>query len=231
MKLNGKRALIAGASGLIGRELLNILLQSDTYDQVYAMVRRPLETKHPKLTEIVCSFDQLEQVAEQLAVDDVFCCLGTTIKKAKSKEAMYQVDVHYPTSLAKLSKEQGARHFLVVSSMNANMKSPFWYARMKGMLEEQLQHVSFEALSIFRPSLLLGERHESRLLEDLSSKVIRSLFSLLGRPIPSRLAIEAKVVALAMFHVANEKRVGVAIYSSNQIEAIASSTSITFRNN
>lgn len=222
--MNGKKALIAGASGLIGKELLNILLQSDTYDQVHAIVRRPLETKHPKLSEIICSFDQLEQVVEQLAVDDVFCSLGTTIKKAKTKDEMFKVDVHYPTLLAKLSKEQGARHFLVVSSMNANIRSPFWYARMKGMLEEQLQFVSLEALSIFRPSLLLGERNESRWLEDLSSKVIRSLFSLLGRPVSSRLAIEAKVVAQAMYQVADEKRTGVGIYSSSQIEAIAGST-------
>jgi uncharacterized protein YbjT (DUF2867 family) len=219
--LKGKKALLAGASGLIGSELLQLLLQSESYEQVTAIVRRPLGLEHPKLKEIVCEFDRLEEIQEQLIADDVFCSLGTTIKKAKTREAMHRIDVDYPNSIAMLAKSQGARHFLVVSSMNANIHSPFAYSKMKAQLELNLQSVSYEALSIFRPSLLLGERSEFRFAENLAVKTAGVLSALFRRPISSRLAIEAKVVAQAMIQVANQDRTGMAIYTPNQIENAA----------
>jgi uncharacterized protein YbjT (DUF2867 family) len=218
--LKEKKALIAGSSGLVGNELLQIILQEKNYTKVYAIVRRPLVVKHPKLTEVVCDFDNLEEVKEYFAVDDVFCCLGTTIRKAKTREAMFRVDVEYSVALAKLAKAQGAHHFLVISAVNADGGSFFWYRRMKGELEEKIKSIPFAAISILRPSLLLGTRKEARLWESMAIKVVQGLSSLLRRPLPSRLAIEARVVAQAMYQIAQMNKHGIATYSPDQKEGI-----------
>jgi uncharacterized protein YbjT (DUF2867 family) len=158
--LNKKTALIVGSSGLVGSELLQILLKGNDYHKVYALVRRPLDLKHPNLNEFICDFDRLEDMQDYFAVEDLYCCLGTTIKKAQTQEAMYKVDVEYPITIARLAKEKGANHFLIISSMNANPNSFLSYPKMKGELEERLKRISFESLSILRPSLLLGDRKE-----------------------------------------------------------------------
>jgi dTDP-4-dehydrorhamnose reductase len=108
----GKKALIAGSTGLIGNELLQLLLNGEEYEQVVAIVRRPLEVKHSKLVEKVVDFDRMNEYHESFAVDDVFCCLGTTIKKAKTKEAMWKIDVDYPVAIARLASSHGAKKFL-----------------------------------------------------------------------------------------------------------------------
>ena len=215
-----KKALIAGANGLVGNELLQILLQQKKYEKVYALVRRPLAVKQPNLIEIVCNFDRLEEVKEYFAVDDVFCCLGTTIKKAKTREAMFRVDVEYPVALAKLAKAQGACHFLLVSAVNADLESSFWYRRMKGELEAEIINISFAAISILRPSLLLGTRKEFRFGESMAIKVVQGLSNLLRRPLPSKVAIEVRVVAQAMCQIAQMDKQGVTIYSPDQLESI-----------
>ena len=102
------------SSGLVGNELIHIILNAPEYERVYAVVRRSLEVDHPKLVEVICDFDKLEEVQEYFQVDDVFCCLGTTIKKAKTKEAMYKVDVEYPLTIAALAQKKGTSHFLIL---------------------------------------------------------------------------------------------------------------------
>ncbi|WP_078427784.1 NAD(P)H-binding protein [Alkalihalobacterium alkalinitrilicum] len=218
--MKGKSALIAGATGLVGNELLHFLLNGNEYERVIAIVRKPLEIEHPKLKEVVCNFDKLEEIESYFEVDDVFCCLGTTIKKAKSKEAMYKVDVEYPLAIAKLAKEQQVNHFLLVSSMNANPKSALWYSKIKGILEEELKKIPFEKISIFRPSLLLGNRKEFRMAENIAGKVFRGLSVLFKGPWKSRLAIEGKTVAQAMYEVAQSNSTGVKTYSAQSMEGI-----------
>jgi uncharacterized protein YbjT (DUF2867 family) len=219
--LNKKTALIVGSSGLVGSELLQILLNGNDYHKVYALVRRPLDLKHPKLTEVICDFDRLEDVQDYFTVDDLYCCLGTTIKKAKTKEAMYKVDVEYPITIAKMAKEKEVNHFLIISSMNANPNSLLSYPKMKGELEERLKRVLFESISILRPSLLLGDRKEFRLGENLAIKVVQGFSYLLGCPLNSRMAIEARTVALAMHQIAQGNKKGITIYSAKQIEAMS----------
>ncbi|MDU4960388.1 MAG: NAD(P)H-binding protein [Sporomusaceae bacterium] len=221
-----KRAMIAGATGLIGNELLQILLREQQYEHVCALVRQPLALTHPKLQVVVCDFDRLEAFKGHLAVDDVFCCLGTTINKAKTREAMYRVDVEYPVALARLAREQGAAHFLVVSAADADVKSFFWYRRLKGTLEAEITGLPYPAISIFRPSLLLGPRKEFRLFENLAVKSISLLSGLLHRPLSSQAAIAATVVAQAMYRVAQAQETGVHIYSPRQIAAIEQGTAV-----
>ncbi|MBS8266711.1 oxidoreductase [Mesobacillus boroniphilus] len=216
----GKTALIAGATGLIGKELLQFLLNSNEYDKVIAIVRRPVELDHTKLDERVVDFEQLEQSKEIFAVDDVFCCLGTTIKKAKTKEAMWKIDVDYPVEIARLASSQGARKFLLVSSMNADSNSPIFYSKMKGKLEEEIKQIPFETTAIFRPSLLLGNREEFRLGERAAAAIFTKVPFLFAGPLKKFKAIEGRTVASAMYRVAQKNIQGVTVYPSEQIHEI-----------
>lgn len=214
----GKTALIAGSTGLIGNELLQFLLNAKEYDKVTAIVRRPLEIKHPKLDEKIVDFDHLEEYKESFAVDDVFCCLGTTIKKVKTKEAMWKIDVDYPVAIAKLASSQGAKKFLLVSSMNADPNSPIFYSKMKGKVEEAIIQIPYESTSIFRPSLLLGNRQEYRLGERVAAAIFTKVPFLFAGPLKKYKAIEGKTVASAMYRTAQGNKPGVTIYPSEQIQ-------------
>lgn len=216
-----KSAWIAGGSGLVGQELLRLLLEDSRYSAVCALVRRPLGISHPKLQEIVCDWDRLEETADVPTADDVFCCLGTTIKKARTREAMYKVDVDYPLALARLALTRGARHYLLVSAVGANPRSRIPYSRMKGELEEQIKRMPYEAASIFRPSLLLGDRAEFRLGERIAVKVSRAFSKLTRSPLPASLAVEARTVAGAMLEAAQRRDGGVNIYDPRKIKEIA----------
>jgi uncharacterized protein YbjT (DUF2867 family) len=218
--LAGKTALIAGATGLIGNELLNYLLNANEYEKVVAIVRRPLSEKHPKLEEKIVDFDKLEDYIDVFSVDDVFVCLGTTIKKAKTKEAMWKIDVDYPVAIARLASTKGAGKFSLVSSMNANPDSPIFYSKMKGKLEEEIKHITFETTAIFRPSLLLGNRDEFRLGERVSAAIFTVVAFLFAGPMKKYKAIEGKTVANAMYRVSQENKTGVTIYPSEQIAEI-----------
>ncbi|RFU67916.1 NAD-dependent epimerase/dehydratase family protein [Peribacillus saganii] len=221
--MKGKTALVAGASGLVGNELLHVMLKAQEYEKIYAIVRTPLGVEHPKLIEVVCNFNKLNELEEYFGVDDVFCCLGTTIKTAKTKQAMYKVDVEYPLTIAKLAQKKHASHFLLISSMNANPKSPLWYPKMKGVLEEKLMAIPFDTISILRPSLLIGNRKEYRLGEHIAAKVFHGISFLLKDSWKSRLAVEAKTVALSMYYISKMDKKGVSIYSANSIADIARS--------
>ncbi|MFT4412261.1 oxidoreductase [Fredinandcohnia humi] len=218
--MNGKKALIAGSTGLIGSELLQFLIHAKEYEKVFALVRRPLDINHPKLIEIIVDYSRLEEYARYFAVDDVFVCLGTTIKKAKTQEAMYKVDVEYPVKIGRLAKEKGATHYLLVSSMNANPKSRIFYSRMKGELEEKIQRLSFEYLSIFRPSLLLGNRQEFRLGEEFAAVLSKGLRFIFVGPLRKYTAIQGKTVAKAMYNTAQHKQPQKIIYHSQEIQKI-----------
>ncbi|WP_428910891.1 oxidoreductase [Niallia sp. Krafla_26] len=224
--MKGKTALIAGASGLVGNELLHILLEQAEYERVQALVRRPLGKKHPKLVEVITDFDKLGEDQEPFKVDDVFCCLGTTIKKAKTREAMYKVDVDYPLKIAKMAQQNGATHFLLISSMNAHSNSRIPYSKMKGILEEKVKDIPFKRISIIRPSLLLGNRSEFRLGEYTASKIFRGLSFFLKDSWKSHFGIEAKTVAQAMYHIAQLDNQGITTYSASSIEDIAKNRKI-----
>lgn len=212
-----KTALLAGASGLVGNELLHILLESPHYDSVKIIGRRHLDIMHPKLEQIVVDFDRLENCRELLVADDVFCCLGTTIKAAGSQQAFRKVDFEYPANLAELAKEQGAQKFLVISALGADSSSKVFYSRTKGQLEDALKKNGFSALHVFQPSLLLGDRKEFRLGEK-AAVLLSPLFSplLIGR-LKKYKPISARRVAVAMHHAAQDLSLGAFTHPSNRI--------------
>lgn len=210
-----KTALIAGATGLIGSQLLPLLLNSDRYERVKTLTRSTLHLEHPKLENHIVNFDQLSSSGHLLKADDVFCCLGTTMKKARSKETFREVDYTYPLELAKLSKQHGARQYLLVSALGANKNSSIFYNIVKGEVEEAIETVGFESFHIFRPSLLLGPRTEHRSGEDAA----KWFYKIFGFLIPEKYqAIESLKVAKAMLHYAGENKAGKHIYESRSLQ-------------
>ncbi|KAA0547499.1 oxidoreductase [Bacillus sp. BGMRC 2118] len=215
-----KKALVIGATGLVGKSLVHKLLNEESYSKVTILVRKDSSIQHPKLHSVKVDFDQLEDWKEEFAVDDVFCCIGTTIKKAGSQEAFRKVDYDYPIQAALLAKSEGADQYLVISSMGASDKSPFFYSRVKGELEEKLKDLSFAALHIFRPSLLLGNREEFRLGEKAAEKISRVLpFLFFGRMSKYK-PISAETVVGAMVKTARLNKKGIHIYESSVINTL-----------
>jgi uncharacterized protein YbjT (DUF2867 family) len=210
-----KTALVAGSTGLIGKQLLMLLLATNRYDKVIALTRHDLKIEHPKLKEIKVDFSILDQYADKLVADDVFCCLGTTMKKAKTKERFYEVDFTYPLRMAVATKLAGASQYFLVSALGANKKSSVYYNRVKGEVEEAITNLGFNALHIMRPSLLLGERDEKRSAEDAA----KAVYKYLGFLIPQKYkGIEAATVARAMLHFAANEQKGTFIHESPSIQ-------------
>jgi uncharacterized protein YbjT (DUF2867 family) len=212
-----RTALVAGASGLVGGLLLDGLLESPLYREVCSLGRRPLPKQHAKLTQRIVDFAQLE--AEALpATDDAFCCLGTTIKKAGSQEAFRAVDHDAVLTFARAARKAGARRFLLVSALGADPRSRIFYNRVKGEAEEGLKSVGFESLVLLRPSLLLGDRAESRPGERAAIVATKVLGPLL-RPFSGR-PIEAKTVARAMLTLAKTSAAGTRVAPSGELHEL-----------
>lgn len=212
--MTAKSALIVGATGLTGGHLLNLLLESADYHTVTALVRTPTGIRHGKLQEKLIDYERWQ---ESVPADDVFCCLGTTIKKAKTKTAFRKVDLDYPVKIANLQYEGGSQHFLVISSMGASPRSAIFYSRVKGEMEEKLRQIGYPSLSIFRPSLITGNRKEPRLGERiaLSLSGILSLF-LIG-PLKKYKPVAALVIAQSMFKAAQANAPGSRVILSDEI--------------
>ncbi len=209
-----RTAIVAGASGLIGKELVQKLISSDHYRMIYLLSRRKGESTHKKIKELVIDFEKINQLKFDEPVDDVFCTLGTTMKQAGSRDNFQKVDFEYVVALANLGKQAGTSKFLVISAMGASSKSAIFYNKVKGMTEEALIKIGFKQLVIFRPSLLLGERKETRFAEILSGFLMKA-FSFI---IPDNYkAIKAEKVADSMLKMAIKSTGTVSIVKSGEM--------------
>ena len=197
---------MAGATGLVGKEIVDRLAADDDVAEVRALVRRPLDRdpRAPRVREIVADFGALDAHPEWFRVDQVVCALGTTIRKAGSREAFRRVDLEYPFALARLAHAQGARQFLLVSAVGADAHSRVFYSRVKGELEEALRSVGYDVLTIARPSVLIGSREELRVGE-LVMKRLAYLFPAAWKP------VHARQVAAALVRAARAGKPGVEI--------------------
>jgi uncharacterized protein YbjT (DUF2867 family) len=210
-----KTAVIAGSTGLIGEALLGLLLKSDQYDQVVALTRRPLARSEPKLVQVITDLAGLDEQIRAIRPTHVFCCLGTTMAKAGSKEKFYEVDFVYPYHLGQITHKLGAEKFLLVSALGADKNSSIYYNRVKGEVENALQTLDFQSLHVFRPSLLLGNRKEKRPGEDAAKR----LYKFFGFIIPIKYkAIEAEKVAKAMMAAAAHPAKGFFIHPSGEMQ-------------
>lgn len=166
------KAVIVGATGLVGKDLVRLLLNGKKYSKVTVIARKRLSIVHPRLKQQLISFDELHECPSDWFEDaDVFCALGTTMKKAKTKEQFKQVDYHYVVELGKLAVKHRARKLIVVSAMGANEASVFYYNKIKGLTERTLQELKLSQLVIVRPSLIIGDRNEFRFGEALAAKL------------------------------------------------------------
>lgn len=215
----GRTALLAGASGLVGRYLLDQLIGAPEYDRVVAVVRRPLEFEHPKLVEVVADFAALERLPEPLRGDDAFCCLGTTRKRAGSRAAFRAVDHGAVLAFAWAAQRGGARRFFTVSALGADPASRFFYNRVKGETEEALGVLGFATLGIFRPGLLLGPRDEVRWGERVGAAALALaspfLVGRLARYRPVHAAVVARAMVRASFGTGAR---GTMVFESDEIQ-------------
>ena len=195
----GRTALVAGATGLIGGHLVPLLLADPAYEKVVVLARRPLEgVASPKLQTIIADFDALDASLAGIAVDDAFCALGTTIKVAGSQGAFHKVDHDYIVSFARGAKTAGAKRFLLVSAMGADANSSIFYSRVKGETERAVRSIGFDATHIFRPGLLLGDRAEKRAGEEIGAALTPCLHPLMLGPLRAYRSIKGETVARAM---------------------------------
>ncbi|HEY1076515.1 MAG TPA: NAD(P)H-binding protein [Fontimonas sp.] len=207
-----RTALVAGPTGLVGHQLLQRLLLDPAYTAVRALTRRPLPMQHERLQQVQTDLGNLSALGPALQVDDVFCCLGTTLQKAGSRAAFEDVDYRMVTELAAATQAAGAHQFIVVSAVGAGARSPAFYNRVKGRMEAAVSALDFAAVHIVRPSLLLGDRTERRPSEDLAQKISPWLSPLLAGPLSRYRPVEAEEVAEAMLRLALRGERGVHIH-------------------
>lgn len=206
----GRSALVVGATGLVGAEIVRQLAADASVDRIVVVSRRPLVDRPPRVEAHVVDFDRLKEHASLFAVDQIFCALGTTIKQAGSQAAFRQVDFEYPLTVARLGLTGGARHFLLVSALGANSESGIFYNRVKGELEDQLRSLGYRSVSIARPSLLLGKREEFRLMERVGMVI--------GELVPGRYRpVHAEAVAKSLVTAAKIDAPGLHIIESEEI--------------
>lgn len=204
--------MLLGATGLVGQECLRLLIEDDSVSRVVVLARRPLlpSLSALKVEEHVIDFAELASCGAFFDVDQVICALGTTLKKTPSRDEYRAIDFNYPVTAARLALEHGTRHFLIVSAVGANSKSPLFYNRLKGEVEDALKSMPFRSVTIAQPSVLIGERVEPR----LSEKIAWSLAFLT----PARYRpVHASSVAGALVRAARKDEPGVRVIPNKEM--------------
>lgn len=215
------KAIIAGATGLIGSKLLNILFADDEYSHVVSLVRKETGIAHHKLNEVVVNFDQLDKYEEEINGHAFFCCTGTTKKKTPNLDKYYVIEHDYPLKLAQLAFKNGVNQYHFVSSIGANKDSSAYYTKFKGQTEYDLQQLNFKTLHIYRPSILTGDRNEHRPTEKIATVIMKLIDPLLIGGLKKYRSIPAQTVAQAMYNESLKNDEGVFIHPSDNIKQIA----------
>lgn len=217
-----RQALLLGASGLVGGFCLQALLAEPAYARIVLLNRRELPAvTHSRLAEKIVDFEKLT-VADFAGAGDVFCALGTTIKKAGSQAAFRRVDLEYPLAAARLARQAGAKQFMLVSSVGADASSKNFYLRTKGELETEIGKLGFQAVHIFRPSLLLGRREDFRFGERAIQVIAPALTFVMAGSLRRYRAIQADAVGKALVAAAREEKSGSFVHEYDQIIRLAS---------
>lgn len=190
-------ANVIGATGLVGKQLVKLLLENENFGEVKIFVRRDTGIQHPKLKQYIVDFGDKKQRVKNLTGDVLFSTLGTTLKQAGSKEKQYEVDFTYNLNFAKMAKENGFENYVLVSSIGANSGSNIFYTRIKGELDDEVAKLGFKNLAILRPSSLMGERKEKRWMEDLSLPFVQFVTRFL---LKKYRPVKDETVALAMIN-------------------------------
>lgn len=205
------KILLAGATGLIGRQALDLFLAHPATERVIALTRRPLSRPpHPKLDVRIVDFERLQDQPDLFRVSHVVCALGTTMRQAGDRQSFRRVDFDYALALAQHGRAGGAHHYLLVSALGANVASRVFYNRVKGEIETAVRGLGYPSVTILRPSLLLGDRDEFRLAERVAQTF--------GRLVPGRFRpIAASLVAAGLVRAAVENAPGVRVIESAEL--------------
>jgi uncharacterized protein YbjT (DUF2867 family) len=216
-----RKAIIAGATGLIGGELLKILLESSDYQEVISISRREIPVQHKKLVQLIINFDELEKYTHALEGDVIFCCLGSTRKKTPDLSVYRMIDHTYPVQLGQIAKANDIKQYHLVSAIGADANSSNFYTKMKGETEADLAHLNLTCLHIYQPSILTGDRKESRPLEKISIAVMKVVNPLLFGSLKKYRSIPAAIVARAMYKQSLKPQTGLYIHPSDHIKNLA----------
>jgi uncharacterized protein YbjT (DUF2867 family) len=218
-KMNKRTALVFGSTGLVGNLLLEELVDSERYSAIRIFVRQSTGISVPRVEEIIADFSDLENLTPKIKGDDLFICLGTTIKKAGSVENMEKIDRDLPVKIAQIALSNGVKNIAAVSSIGASADSKNYYLRIKGEMEEGIMMQDYENIAIVRPSMLLGERKERRTGELVGKVVMKAFKPVLTGKLRKYRAIHGKDVARAMIIILEQKP-GKKIYESHELQDI-----------
>jgi uncharacterized protein YbjT (DUF2867 family) len=216
-----KKAIIVGASGLVGNQLLHILLQQSYYNEVLLLARKELPIDHSKLLQLVVDFNDLDKWSASITGHAIFCCLGTTKAQTPDPKEYRNIDQHYPIKLAQIAKKNGIDQFHFISAVGANKRSSSVYLKLKGETEAELEELRLKNLQIYQPSLLTGNRKESRLAEQVFISIMKVIDPLLFGTLKKFRSIPAAVVAAAMFKQSLKNEVGVFVHPTDKIKLLA----------
>jgi uncharacterized protein YbjT (DUF2867 family) len=222
--MNESTAIVIGATGLIGNSLVKQLLNDSSFSKITILVRTWDDFSHPKLEVIPVNFNNLDELRRKLPIGKaIFCCIGTTQKKVKGdKDAYRKIDFDIPVNIAQLGIEKGYRQYLLVSAVGANSQSSNFYLRLKGQVEEAICKLPFESITIFRPSVLIGNRKENRIGERIGIALVKIFSFLLTGKRSIYKAIHADNVARAMLVSATLNKKGITINHYDEIMIMAS---------
>ena len=212
-----RTALVLGATGLVGGHTLRLLARDGRWGRVVTLGRRPTEPASHRHEDHVVDLDHLDTHADLFACDDLFCCLGTTMAAAGSKDAFRRVDLEIPAEAARLAHAGGAEQALLVSALGADARSRIFYSRTKGEAEEAFQDVGFESLAVVRPSLLTGDRAEVRRGERVAEAVLGAVRPALVGPLRRYRPTPAVDVARALVAIAAARPSGAHAYGPKTI--------------
>lgn len=214
-------AVVFGATGLVGKQLVLQLVRESTFSKIKVFTRRPLHYEHEKIIEYITDFNDFNEIESNLFKNDIlFCCIGTTIKKAGSKENFTKVDLDLPVNIAKAGKNRGISKYIVVSSIGADAGARNFYLRIKGQMEQKVTESGLPVISFARPSMLLGDREEYRFGEEMGKVFMKTFaFAFKGKWKKYK-GIEAKDVAKAMIHIAGFSLPKM-IYESDELQELA----------
>lgn len=221
--MNDLTAVIIGATGLTGNLVLEELLRDNDFKTVRILVRRTVKIIHPKLEQEIINFNDLDDYTKKFGEGDViFCCIGTTQKKVKGDKELYkQIDYDIPINAAAIGIAKGFKKFLIVSAIGANENSSNFYVSLKGKIENALKQFHFDSLDIFQPSLLNGNRNETRVLEKMMQGVMDIVSFLFLGPLKKYHAIGADNVAKSMVYAAKQNKSGVRYYTYQEMMEMA----------
>ena len=212
-------ALVIGATGLVGSELVDQLLSDNKFEKLIVFVRRSTGKEHSKLTEHIIDFDFPQQWSMLVQGDVLFSTLGTTLKQAGSKGAQFKIDYIYQYHFAKVASENGVKEYVLVSAAYASSSSKIFYSRMKGILEKDIKSLSFEHISILRPGMLTGNRKERRLGEIIGTPILKFLQHLPG--LTSLRPVSASTVSKAMINATSYHPQRINEYSLSEVFELA----------